>query len=90
YHTLTDKQVYNLHINKDDISTTRDYFKGLKRHHLESSYETNQTSADELERYLALPCDENVVPLLWWKAHEKEFQTLARMSSDYLSIQATS
>ncbi|CAG8842237.1 45541_t:CDS:1, partial [Gigaspora margarita] len=59
YHTLTDKQAYNLHINKDDISTIRDYFKGLKRRRLESGYETNQTSADELERYLALPCDEN-------------------------------
>ncbi|CAG8794282.1 20113_t:CDS:2, partial [Gigaspora rosea] len=37
YHTtLTDKQAYNLHINKDDVSTTRDYFKGLKRRRLES------------------------------------------------------
>jgi len=91
YHTtLTDKQAYNQHINKDDVSTTHDYFKGLKQRHLESGYKTNRTSADELERYLALPCDENVAPLLWWKAYEKEFPTLARMSSNYLSIQTTS
>ncbi|CAG8672885.1 13671_t:CDS:1, partial [Dentiscutata heterogama] len=50
YHTtLTDKQAYNLYINKDDISTTRNYFKGLKRCCLESGYKTNRTSANELE-----------------------------------------
>ncbi|CAG8815822.1 37762_t:CDS:2, partial [Gigaspora margarita] len=54
-------QAYNLHINKDDISTTCDYFKGLKRRRLESDYETNQTTADELKQYLILLCNENAL-----------------------------
>jgi hypothetical protein len=39
---------------------------------------------------LALQVDENVKPLLWWKAHEHEFPVLAKISHDYLAIQATS
>ncbi|CAB4405998.1 unnamed protein product [Rhizophagus irregularis] len=45
---------------------------------------------EELDRYLALPCDDNVEPLLWWKAHFREFPALGAMARDYLSIQATS
>ncbi|CAG8735767.1 31371_t:CDS:2, partial [Gigaspora margarita] len=42
---------------KDDIATTRDYFHELKQRYNESISEINQNAADELERYLALPCD---------------------------------
>ncbi|CAG8856529.1 2301_t:CDS:1, partial [Gigaspora margarita] len=55
-----------------EVSTTRDYFNRLKRRYFEHNYESNQNQAtDKLERYLALPYDENVSPLLWWQAHQK-------------------
>ena len=49
----------------------REYFHQLKKRRLGTVVETSQTSTSpnsdfsELERYLALPCDENVEPLLW-------------------------
>lgn len=39
----------------------RDCFHGIKRRHHEA-ISINQKTADELERYLALPCDEKVAP----------------------------
>jgi hypothetical protein len=44
----------------------------------------------EIERYLSLPIIENISPLAWWKAHEREFPILTQMAKDYLTIQATS
>lgn len=44
----------------------------------------------EIDRYLALPHDENADPLLWWRAHSTEFPILSSMARDYLAIQATS
>ena len=44
----------------------------------------------EIERYLALPQDENVDPLLWWWAHSNEFLILLLITRDYLAIQVTS
>jgi len=44
----------------------------------------------ELDRYLALPIDEETEPLLWWQAHAKEYPILSNMAQDYLTIQATS
>ncbi|CAG8628671.1 11791_t:CDS:1, partial [Dentiscutata heterogama] len=61
YTKFTNKPLY---VKRNDISTTRDYFKGLKQHHLESDSRTNQDSMDELEQYLALSCDKNVALLL--------------------------
>ncbi|CAG8762020.1 32500_t:CDS:2, partial [Gigaspora margarita] len=89
---ITPNNITNVSSNKvnDDIITTRNYFHGLKRQRHESNFKINQETADELERYLALPCDEHVTPLLWWQAHGKEFPTLACMARDYLSIQASS
>ena len=43
-----------------------------------------------MDRYIALPCDENVIPLIWWQGHQKEFPVLSCIARDYLSIQATS
>ena len=37
-----------------------------------------------------MPADEDSDPLLWWKAHEKEYPVVSKMAQDYLSIQATS
>ena len=48
------------------------------------------TGSSELDRYLALPVDEEIEPLLWWQAHASEFPILCEMARDYLTIQATS
>src|SRR5436305_200892 len=74
---------------------TRDYFHQLKRRRLNNSTALNNTRPstgiyEEIDRYLALPCDDNVAPLLWWHAHFQEFPALGAMARDYLSIQATS
>ena len=39
---------------------------------------------------MALPQDENVNPLLWWRAHSNEFPILLLIARDHLAIQATS
>lgn len=55
-----------------------------------SSISSISNLSSELDRYLALRIEEKVKPLLWWQAHENEYPVLAKMSRDYLSIQATS
>lgn len=63
--------------NQETVSN-REYFHRLKRRRLaisdsqtERSERRSRSSGiyEELDRYLALPCDDNVEPLLWWKAH---------------------
>jgi hypothetical protein len=84
--------------NQETVSN-RKYFHRLKRKWLaisdsqtERSERRSRSSGiyEELDQYLALPCDDNVEPLLWWKAHFREFPALGAMARDYLSIQATS
>jgi len=79
-----------------ETSSSREYFRQLKRRRLGTTAETTQVPAlsspdfAEIERYLALPCDENVEALLWWRAHSAEFPILSLMARDYLAIQSTS
>ncbi|CAB5365207.1 unnamed protein product [Rhizophagus irregularis] len=84
--------------NQETVSN-REYFHQLKRRRLaisdsqtERSVRRSRSSGiyEELDRYLASPCDDNVEPLLWWEAHFREFPALGAMARDYLSIQATS
>jgi hypothetical protein len=84
--------------NQETVSN-REYFHQLKRRRLAISDSQTERSErgsksfeiyEELDRYLALPCDDNVEPLLWCKAHFREFPALGAMAQDYLSIQATS
>ncbi|GBB84202.1 hypothetical protein RclHR1_10820008 [Rhizophagus clarus] len=83
-------------INHDngEVASTRDYFHQLKRRRLNNSTLniTRPSSGiyEKIDRYLALPCDDNVALLLWWQAHFREFPALGAMARDYLSIQATS
>ena len=85
-------------IPKENNTSGREYFYQLKKRRLGETTETVQTSTSpsnnssfaEIERYLALPCDENVDVLLWWQAHTIEFLVLSLMARDYLAIQATS
>lgn len=73
-------------------NSTKDYFRMLKRRRTndQSSQNTTIQINNELERYLALDCNENIPYLLWWKAHSMEFPLLSQMAMDYLAIQATS
>ncbi len=48
------------------------------------------STRSELDRYFALQIDEEVNPLLWWRARIIEYPILSSMARDYLSIQATS
>ncbi|GBB95660.1 hypothetical protein RclHR1_02590005 [Rhizophagus clarus] len=76
-------------------TSSREYFRQLKKRRIGVTAETTlppSPSPDfaEIERYLALPCDENVEALLWWQAHSTEFPVLSLMAKDYLAIQSTS
>ena len=79
---------------QENSTSSRDYFRQLKKRRLGIQATQDLTSSNsnfaELERYLALPQDENVDPLLWWRAHSGEFPTLSLIARDYLAIQATS
>src|SRR5207245_701178 len=81
--------------NNSEVISTREYFHQLKRRRLNNDIASSITRISpgiykEFDRYLALPCDDNVTPLLWWKAHFQEFPALGAMARDYLSIQAIS
>lgn len=84
-------------VPKENKASGREYFRQLKKRRLGETTETLQASSPsnnpdfaEIERYLALPCDENVEVLLWWQAHSAEFPVLSLMARDYLAIQSTS
>ena len=46
--------------------------------------------ADELDRYLSLPCEVVFDPLLWWRSHQEGYPTLSRLAFDLLSVPAMS
>jgi len=93
YHIPQPQSIVNH--NNSEVISTREYFHQLKRRRLNNDVASSITRTspgiyEEFDRYLALPCDDNVAPLLWWKAHFQEFPALGAMARDYLSIQATS
>jgi len=62
-------------ITVDDTKiTTRDWFNRAKRHRINATSSsspnnneiTSSSIASELDHYIALPYDENVIPLIWW------------------------
>src|SRR5947209_5526876 len=61
----------------DDLMDTRNYFRrlgGSSSFMLRSGSTNSRTS--ELERYLSMPLEDQIDPLLWWKAQQHEYQTL--------------
>ncbi|GET00712.1 zinc finger BED domain-containing protein RICESLEEPER 2-like [Rhizophagus clarus] len=54
------------------------------------NFSITESEKSELDRYLALPNEEEIEPLLWWHAHANEFPIISDMARDFLSIQATS
>ena len=80
----------------DDIIETRNFFRNLYNNAITlNSLENVNTLAprtfkDEFERYLAIPLEDHVDPLLWWQVQREEFLILSQIARDYLCIQATS
>ena len=92
---------YNIPISESTISSTKNstknYFHQLKRQRIENSniLQTNtlplsSKSNNEFDRYLALECNDDIIPLVWWQARSIEFLLLSQIARDYLSIQSTS
>ena len=82
------------HTNYNEVrpSATRQFFWQLatQNNNIENQAPLPSSTADELDNYLQSLPDENVEPLIWWKAHQKEYPILSMVARDYLSIQATS
>jgi|tagenome__1003787_1003787.scaffolds.fasta_scaffold20876574_3 hypothetical protein len=75
--------------------STRRYFSQLRKGKSQTTLTNDINSPStmepsELDRYLTLPVDEEIDPLLWWQAHVSEFPILCEMARDFLTIQATS
>jgi len=93
---LTQRPRSQVSFSKENSTSSQEYFRQLKKRRIGATAETAQTSTSsssdltEIERYLALPLDENVSALLWWQAHSSEFPILSLMARDYLAIQSTS
>ncbi len=52
--------------------TTHDWFNYAKYHHINATLSnnneitTNSSITSELNHYIALSCDENIISLIWW------------------------
>ena len=80
-------------ISTNDIISARNYFQQLR----DSINNNNNTSTSltiniqgELTRYLAMPLEDQIDPLIWWQAQQQGFPILSQIARDYLCIQATS
>ncbi len=47
---------------------------------------TVSTETLELTRYLDSEVSDEIDPLAWWRAYEKEYPTVSKMARDYLTI----
>ena len=67
YHIPQPQSIVNH--NNSEVISTREYFHQLKRRRLNNDVASSITRTspgiyEEFDRYLALPCDDNVAPLL--------------------------
>ena len=53
-------------------------------------FQSHNLAADELDRYLSLPCDPVSDALSWWRSHKEAFPTLSLLAFDLLSVPAMS
>ena len=76
----------------DDITSTRNFFRQLQNNNNFTSTISSQVYniQGELDRYLAMPLENQIDPLLWWQSQQQGFSILSQMARDYLCIQATS
>ena len=80
----------------DDIVETQNFFRNLRNNTVtlnlleNANTSASRTLNNEMERYLAIPLEDQVDPLLWWQVRREEFPIFSRIARDYLCIQATS
>jgi len=78
----------------DDIANTRNFFRQLQDNsnydNVLSTLPRTNNIRDELTKYLALPLEDHIDPLLWWNVQQREYPILSQIARDYLCIQATS
>ena len=77
-----------------ELVDTRTYFRKLCNINIDlnnSALQSNSSNnlAGDLEKYLLHDLEDNIEPLLWWKAQTK-YPILSQIARDFLSIQATS
>ena len=67
----------------DDIMETRNFFRKLRNNNVRPSEDrstSSRTLKSELERYLAMPLEAQIDPLLWWQAQQGEFLILSQIA----------
>jgi len=69
---------------EDTKSTMWNWFNNTKYHYIDAAFllssnnnKTNSSITSELDYYIALLCNENVVSLIWWQNHQREFSVLS-------------
>jgi hypothetical protein len=85
----SDAQSPTRRLSSSTTNVTRQFFAQLRRNPTTPQV-ASSSLVSELDRYLALQIDEETEPLLWWRAHTKEYPIISNMARDYLTIQATS
>ncbi|EXX53833.1 hypothetical protein RirG_240250 [Rhizophagus irregularis DAOM 197198w] len=67
----------------DDIVETRNFFRNLRNNTVmlvNNNTLASRTLDHEMERYLAIPLEDQVDPLLWWQVRREEFPILSRIA----------
>ena len=83
-------------VSANEIINARNYFRKLRNCNNNNNNNTSTSSTanvniqGELNRYLAMPLEDQIDPLIWWQAQQQGFPILSKIARDYLCIQATS
>ncbi len=79
-------------ISTNDIISARNYFRQLRggvNNNNNTSTSLTINIQGELTRYLAMPLEDQIDPLIWWQAQQQGFPILSQIVRNYLCIQAT-
>jgi len=77
----------------NELADTRNYFRKLCNININidvNNVTGSNNLAGDLEKYILHDLEDNIEPLLWWKAQTKEYPILSQIARDFLSIHATS
>jgi hAT family C-terminal dimerisation region len=86
---MTNSSAIPSRVNLNTSQNSRNYFLNMiNNNQVYSSMENPEFN--EIDNYLNTPNDINNDPLIWWKAHQKEYPILSLIARDYLIIQSTS
>ena len=87
----TTSSTITLSVIGNELANKKNYFKKLCNININTNNITGSNNlAGDLEKYILHDLEDNVEPLLWWKAQTKEYPILSQIARDFLSIQATS